>query len=260
MYSTKFTPLLSEGGYNLLEIFAKVKDNAPIQTLLTGVSDMIPVISFVGSSNSGKTTLVEQVIKILSDKGIRISLIKHDAHGFEIDHEGKDTWRHKKAGAVRVLISSPAKYAMIADGEADLGDMLYMAGDGDIDLIVIEGYKSSSLPKIEVFREANGKKPVCTGHESLLAVATDTPESEQLKSAPMLLDINDPQAVVRFIEERILCEEKPFPFVSLVADGKKIDLNRFASFSLANTLKGYLKSLKGAEDAVEFEIKISMKK
>lgn len=221
---------------------------------------MIPVISFVGSSNSGKTTLVEQVIRILTEKGLRVSLIKHDAHGFEIDHEGKDTWRHKQAGAVRVLISSPAKYAMISDGEADLGDMLYMAGDGDIDLIVIEGYKSSSLPKIEVFRESNGKTPVCIGHESLLAVATDTPESGQIKDAPMLLDINDPQAVVSFIEERILCEEKPTPFVSLVADGQKIDLNRFASFSLANTLKGYLKSLKGTEDAMEFEIKVDLRK
>jgi molybdopterin-guanine dinucleotide biosynthesis protein B len=124
-----------------------VKDNAPIQTLLTGVIDMIPVISFVGSSNSGKTTLVEQVIRILTEKGLRISLIKHDAHGFEIDHEGKDTWRHKQAGAVRVLISSPAKYAMISDGEADLGDMLYMAGDGDIDLIVIEGTNHPHCPR-----------------------------------------------------------------------------------------------------------------
>src|SRR3990172_6969140 len=76
---------------------------------------MVPVVSFVGRSNSGKTTIIVKVIAELKRRGYRVGVIKHDAHGFEIDHEGKDSWRHKKAGASTVALSSPDKFAVIKD-------------------------------------------------------------------------------------------------------------------------------------------------
>jgi molybdopterin-guanine dinucleotide biosynthesis protein B len=220
---------------------------------------MVPVVSFAGTSGSGKTTLTEQVVSILVRRGFKISVIKHDAHGFEIDHEGKDTWRYKQAGASRVLISGPDRHAVISDGEADLDELIHKASGSGIDLVVIEGYKSSDKPKIEVFRESNGKKPVCLGHKSLLAVVTDSPECEKLKGVETVLDINSPELVANFVENWFLTELKPTPYVSLVIDGVKVELNRFASFALANTVKGYLKALKGGENAEKIDISIDMK-
>jgi molybdopterin-guanine dinucleotide biosynthesis protein B len=76
---------------------------------------MVPIVSIVGKSGSGKTTLLEKVIKELTHRGYTVGVLKHDAHGFEIDHEGKDSWRHKKAGASTVALSSPEKFAVIKD-------------------------------------------------------------------------------------------------------------------------------------------------
>ena len=110
------------------------------------------IISIVGKSNSGKTTLIEKLVPVLSKKGYKVATIKHDAHSFEIDKEGKDTYRHKKAGAKAVIISSSEKVALIKDvyKEADLDDLTMLLPD-DIDIILTEGYKRSNMPKIEVW-------------------------------------------------------------------------------------------------------------
>jgi molybdopterin-guanine dinucleotide biosynthesis protein B len=80
---------------------------------------MIPIVSIVGKSDSGKTTLLEKVVGELRARGYRIATVKHDAHSFEIDHEGKDSWRHKQAGAALTVISSPEKVALVADADHD---------------------------------------------------------------------------------------------------------------------------------------------
>ena len=115
---------------------------------------MIPIISIVGKSDSGKTTLLEKLVPELTRRGYRIATIKHDVHGFEVDQEGKDSWRHKQAGAHTVVISSPNKIALIRDVEKDLNlEEIRERLIQDVDLILSEGYKKDVQPKIEVFRK-----------------------------------------------------------------------------------------------------------
>jgi len=132
-----------------------------------------PVISFVArSSGSGKTTLLEKVIKRLREDGIKLAVIKHDAHQFEIDKPEKDTWKLAQAGADIVAISSPQKVAIIekVDEEKDLDEVIGMISR--VDLILTEGFKCSDKPKIEVFRSEVHKELLFTANE-LLAVASD---------------------------------------------------------------------------------------
>lgn len=132
-----------------------------------------PVISFVaGKSGSGKTTLLEKVVSRLKADGMRLAVIKHDAHQFEVDKPGKDTWRMAKAGADIVVISSPAKLAIIENvgKEKNLDELIAMISD--VDLILTEGFKRGNKPKIEVLRSEVNKEPVCHPDE-LLAVASD---------------------------------------------------------------------------------------
>jgi molybdopterin-guanine dinucleotide biosynthesis protein B len=134
---------------------------------------MPPIISIVGKSDSGKTTLIEKLVRELKKRGHRIGVIKHASHGFEIDREGKDSWRHKEAGAETVIVASPGRVAMVKDDPVDTLEHLATYFDG-IDLILTEGYKNASKPKIEVFRAEKHKKPVCLNDESLFAFISDT--------------------------------------------------------------------------------------
>ncbi len=163
---------------------------------------MVPIISIVGKSDSGKTTLLEKLIRELTNRGYRIGSVKHDAHSFEIDHEGKDSWRHKQAGAAFTLISSPSKIAMVLDSDHDhslieLRDKFIR----NVDLILTEGYKRENLPKIEVFRSALRREMLCSEDDNLIAVAGDPP------SAPggiPVFDLNDPIPLANFIEQNFL--------------------------------------------------------
>lgn len=133
-----------------------------------------PVISFVAKSGSGKTTLLEKVIKRLKEGGIRVAAIKHDAHQFDIDKPGKDTWRLAQAGADIVAISSPAKVAIIENvgQEKKLDEVIGLISE--VDLIVTEGFKLGGKPKIEVFRSEAHKELLCDASE-LIALASDIP-------------------------------------------------------------------------------------
>lgn len=132
------------------------------------------VISVVAKSGSGKTTLLEKVIRILKEKNIKLAVIKHDAHSFEIDRPGKDTWRHAQAGADIVAISSPEKFALIEKRERELTlDEVVDRIEG-VDLIITEGYKRQNKPKIEVFRSEAHSTLLCEPHE-LFALASDIP-------------------------------------------------------------------------------------
>lgn len=113
----------------------------------------VPIVSFVGRSNSGKTTLIEDIIQILKRYGFKVGVIKHDAHRFDIDHPGKDSWRFTKAGADTMVITSAGQLAMVKVVERqksvpEIADELF----GDVDIVIVEGYKGSTLPKIEVVR------------------------------------------------------------------------------------------------------------
>lgn len=136
---------------------------------------MIPVISVVGHSDSGKTTLIEGLLKELKRRGLRVATVKHDVHGFDIDIPGKDTWRHAQAGADIVVISSPAKVALIEKVSQERGLEQICAGlEGKADLVLTEGYKRESMPKIETLWKAEGKG-LLSDEDELLAVVAEAP-------------------------------------------------------------------------------------
>jgi molybdopterin-guanine dinucleotide biosynthesis adapter protein len=137
-----------------------------------GGRGMIPVISVVGKSNVGKTTLVEKLIKEIKSRGYKVATVKHDVHGFDIDVPGKDTWRHAQAGSDVVVISSPQKLAMISKVEEELSLDQVCERISGVDLIMTEGYKRETKPKIEVFRKGVYDELLCSPDE-LIAIATD---------------------------------------------------------------------------------------
>ncbi len=145
---------------------------------------MIPVISVVGKSDSGKTGFIEAIIPLLSKEGLKVATIKHDVHGFDIDKPGKDTWRHKQSGADMVLISSPDKIAIIRDVEEEYNlDQLRSQFVSDIDLILTEGYKREDKPKIETYRPKMHDSTLCDPEEdNLIATVINSENSEGVAS------------------------------------------------------------------------------
>jgi molybdopterin-guanine dinucleotide biosynthesis protein MobB len=157
-----------------------------------------PLVCFVGNKDSGKTTFLEKLVAHLTALGLRVACIKHDSHGFQMDHEGTDTWRLAEAGARRVVISSPERLAMIArdDMEADLGELTDLVG-ASVDIILAEGYKRSDGDKIEV--QGNGAAELVCPEEELLAVISD--ETPRGVSLPVF-DRSNAEPVAEFIIER----------------------------------------------------------
>ena len=160
-----------------------------------------PVISIVGKSNSGKTTLLEKLIPELVKRGYRVATIKHNVHGFDIDHEGKDSWRHKKAGASTTVISSASRVALIEDLDHDHSlDEIRDKYIKDADIILAEGYKGNPFPKIEVFRSELKRTLLCKKEDNLLAVAANI----KLDIGVPCFDINDTPNIVDLIENTFL--------------------------------------------------------
>lgn len=160
-----------------------------------------PIVSIVGKSNAGKTTLLEKLIPELVKRGYRVATVKHDVHGFDIDHEGKDSWRHKKAGAHTTIVSSPGRIALIENADHD--HTLDEIRDNYVkkaDIILTEGYKGNPFPKIEVFRSALKRAPLCRKEDNLLAVAADI----KLDTGVPCFDINDARSIVDLIENEFL--------------------------------------------------------
>lgn len=136
----------------------------------------MPVIfSIVGKSDSGKTTLLEKLIPEIRKRGYRVGTIKHDVHDFDINHEGKDSWRHKHSGAQTVALSSPAKIAIVKDVEKELTlDEIVDNYLADMDIVLTEGYKREAKPKIEIFRKDGPHKEIlCRDDKDLFAMVTD---------------------------------------------------------------------------------------
>jgi molybdopterin molybdotransferase len=161
---------------------------------------VLPVVSIVGKSNSGKTTLLTRVVRELTRRGRRVVSIKHDAHSFDIDHEGKDSWRHFQSGTQATIISSPEKLAMVrrVDGEWSLDALAALLGD-DADIVITEGYKNAAKPKIEVLRQARSTVPVCAPEE-LIALVTDVDLNTELPK----YGLDDVAGVCDLVEDRFL--------------------------------------------------------
>jgi molybdopterin-guanine dinucleotide biosynthesis protein MobB len=164
------------------------------------------VISIVAKSGTGKTTLLEKLISELKRRMYRVGVIKHDAHKFEIDHEGKDSWRLTQAGADTMIITSAAKLAMVklnqGSEEPSLDDLLnkYFM---DVDIVLTEGFKKNTFPKIEVHRKERSASLLCRGEEfdeTLIALASD----EKIEVDVPVYDINDFVSICDFIEKKYL--------------------------------------------------------
>ena len=150
-----------------------------------------PILCFVGRSNSGKTTLIESLIRELVKEGYRLATIKHAGHGFNMDTEGKDSWRHKQAGAQTVVVMAKGSLALFTDTERELGlaELRERYVGEAIDLIIAEGWKSEGLPKIVVVRDHVGEVEVSL--EGLLAMVSNKP----VQGAPSGVPVFDPDDI-----------------------------------------------------------------
>jgi len=213
---------------------------------------MIPIISIVGKSDSGKTTFIEKLLPELVRRGYRVATVKHDVHGFEVDREGKDSWRHKKAGAHTTIISSPQKVAVIRDVEkdltlAELREKLIQ----DVDLILSEGFKKDVQPKIEIFRKEKHQELLCTKEDNLAAIVSD----KEFNVGVPCFSLDDAKGVADFIEKKFLKAKKE-EGITLKVDGRSVSLKPFIRDFLSGSIKGMVDSLKGCEKPKKIEITI----
>jgi len=155
------------------------------------------VFGIAGYSGSGKTTLIEKLIPQLTARGLKVSVIKHAHHGFDIDRPGKDSYRQREAGASEVLLACNARWALMHEirdaAEPTLQQLL--ARLSPCDLVLIEGFKQEPVPKLEVFRAANGKPPLFPERADIVAIASD----DDVDSALPQLPIDDAAAIARFV-------------------------------------------------------------
>jgi molybdopterin-guanine dinucleotide biosynthesis protein B len=166
---------------------------------------MTKVISLVGKSNSGKTTLLEKIVKELTRRGYSIGTIKHDTHGFEIDYPGKDSYRHFHAGSQMTLISGPNQIALVKRLDKPLAldaTIKLFFKPHKLDLIITEGFKRENKPKIEIVRKAVSTEPICrTKGDLLVALVSDTKIKDY--SVPQF-GLNEIKKIVNFIESKWL--------------------------------------------------------
>jgi molybdenum cofactor guanylyltransferase/molybdopterin-guanine dinucleotide biosynthesis protein MobB len=179
--------------------------NTPEQIQAAAV--LCPVLGIVGWSGSGKTTLLKQLIPLLDQAGMRLGLIKHAHHQFDIDIPGKDSYELRKAGASQVLVTSQARWALMTEtprhhGDPSLTEMLTHLNHAQLDLILVEGFKHAHLAKIEVHRPALDKPVLCRDDTDIIAVASDTPNLPNM-TVPRL-DLNNPVQITGFIRKWVL--------------------------------------------------------
>ena len=160
------------------------------------------VVAFAGFSGAGKTTLVEQLIPALKRRGLRVSVVKHAHHGLDVDHPGKDTWRHREAGAYEVLAVSPERLVLQRSfeqaAERPVHDVLPALHPG-VDWVLVEGYRHSDLLKIEVWRPAT-ERPACYPEDPfIVAIATDAPDRLPEATLRPVLDLNDADTVAAWL-------------------------------------------------------------
>ena len=162
---------------------------------------MPPVLAIIGKKNCGKTTLIEKLIPELIDLGYRVGTIKHHHGALSMDQPGKDTWRHKQAGAHAVLLSSPTGMGFICDTPqelpvAKLVDHFF----GDVDLVLVEGYKQEPLPKIEIFRSAVHSNPLPDPGADLIAMMSDVTFERGIPC----FGLQDARPLAEFLVDKIL--------------------------------------------------------
>ena len=163
---------------------------------------MTPILSITGCGKCGKTTMVEKLVTELTRRGYVIGTLKHDVHGFSMDHPGKDTWRHKQAGARAVAIIGPDQVAVVRstpDSEFSVHDAIALLGP--VDLVITEGFKRAPFQKIEIYSSVRNEGGLLCGQDpNLLAVAGDLAVETHVPR----FDWNDVTAIADFVEARLL--------------------------------------------------------
>lgn len=159
------------------------------------------VVGLIGWHNSGKTTLLVALVGELAARGYWVSTIKHAHHAFDVDTPGKDSWRHREAGATEVMVGSGKRWALMHElrgaREPELTELLNRMSA--VDLVIVEGFKNAGHEKIEVYRADLEEPPLAHTVNNVIAVATDT-EIPNLRPEIVCLDMNDPASLADFIE------------------------------------------------------------
>ena len=159
-----------------------------------------PIIAIVGKSGSGKTTFLEKLIPELKRRGYRVGTIKHHhQHHADIDHEGKDSWRHTQAGADSTVLASPKRVALVKQLVVEMTpEEMRRQFFRDVDVVLAEGYKGSTLPKIEIFRSEAHEAPVCLNDPMLAAMVSDRKDHGSMAC----FGLDDVDLLVDFLEAR----------------------------------------------------------
>ena len=214
---------------------------------------MTPVISIVGRSNAGKTTLLEKLIRELSGRGRRVGTVKHHFHGpVEVDVPGKDSWRHRQAGAVAVALASREAFFVVRETpeELPLEAIVHRALTG-VDLVLTEGFKSGAMPKIEVNRAAQGAPLLCGADDHLVAVVTDRPLDVPVPQ----FGLDDVAALADFIEREFLQASSPTR-VEVLVGGRRVALDADAQEILARVVRSLVGDPTNLRDGPPIEIRV----
>ncbi len=214
---------------------------------------MIPIISVVGRSNVGKTTLLEKLIRELKGRGYRVAVVKHDVHGFEMDKPGKDSWRLAQAGSDAVVLSCADKLALIRkqDHDAEPPEVADLLGE-DFDILLTEGYKHSRSPKIEVHRKGMGE--LLSTPEELLGVATDEP----LGTPAPQFSLEDAKGLADLVAD-FIASRKDSSMTSIYVNGKEVPIKSFAETIITETIIGMVSTLRGVDEIKRLDITVRRK-
>ncbi len=166
----------------------------------------VPIVGFAAYSGTGKTTLLRKLLPLLKERGVRVGMVKHAHHTFDVDQPGKDSYELRKAGAAQMLIASRSRWALMVERQREkdpqLDEVLLELDQAALDLILVEGFKEEPFPKIELRRSGLKGKPFFPNDDNIIAVATDDPSS--LDTDLPILDLNSPDEIADFIIERVL--------------------------------------------------------
>jgi len=213
---------------------------------------MPPIVSIIGKSKSGKTTFIERLVQELKSRGYRVATIKHIPQGVSFDEPGKDSWRHLQAGSEVTAVSSPEKIVMIKPVERDstLDDVAHFLGEG-YDIILTEGFKQGSAPKIEIHRKNAG--PLLKGVKRLIAIVTDEPlETKARQFSP-----EDIKGLADLLEKGFIKPQSER--ISLHVNNTPITLTVFPRQIITNVLLAMVSSLKGVGEIESLQIFLKRK-
>jgi len=198
---------------------------------------MPPVVSIIGNSKSGKTTIIEKLVRELKSRGYKIATIKH-AQDITFDDTNRDSWRHMQAGSEATAVVSPDKMVLtkLVDSDITLDEIVSLFGE-EYDIIITEGFKQGNAPKIEVHRRETG--PPLTDIKKLIAIATDEP----LETTTRQFDLNDIKGIADLLEEGFILPQRER--LSLYVNNTTITLGTFPREFITNVLMAMASSLKG---------------